>query len=92
MNHKTKDLAYYMSLHYAVLLLPEEDNTWSAILPELEGCLGGGETVPEALAELEENKAIWFATRLAKGWHIPEPAPDLPAQLQKHSRDVLTLV
>jgi antitoxin HicB len=85
MNSKTKDLVYYMSLQYAVLLLPEEDGTWSAMIPELEGCLGGGETTQEALSELEENKAIWFATRLTKGWHIPEPAPDLPTQLKKHS-------
>lgn len=68
-----KDSRYYMSLHYAILLFPEEDNSWSAVVPELVGCVGAGDTPQEALEALEQNKQLWFAVHLEKQWHIPEP-------------------
>ena len=69
-----KDLNYYMSLHYKVELIPEADGSWGAVIPELPGCVGGGDTMYEALEMLEDAKIGWFSSRLKHGDPIPEPA------------------
>ncbi len=71
---ETKDLNYYMSLHYKIELLPQEDGSWAAVIPELPGCVGGGDTISEALEMLEDAKLGWFTSRLKHGDLIPEPS------------------
>lgn len=63
---------YYMSLRYKILLLHEEAG-WGAILPELPGCVGGGDTIKEALEMLEDAKRGWLPSALEHGDVIPEP-------------------
>jgi antitoxin HicB len=72
MNTKTKDLSYYLSLRYKIVLTPEEDG-WGAIIPELPGCVGGGDTILEALEMLDDAKRGWMNARLDRGYPIPEP-------------------
>jgi predicted RNase H-like HicB family nuclease len=69
----TKNLSYYMNLHYRIELVPEEDGSWAALVPELPGCLGAGDTITEALEMLEDAKSGWFASRLKHSDPIPEP-------------------
>jgi len=69
----TKDLNYYLSQHYKIELIPEMDGSWAAIIPELEGCVGAGETITEALEMLEDAKLGWLTSRLKHGDPIPDP-------------------
>lgn len=69
----TKDLNYYQSLRYRIVLLPEEDG-WGAIIPDLPGCVGAGDTISEALEMLEDAKQGWLAVSLERGDPIPEPS------------------
>ena len=71
---ESKDLNYYMSLHYKIELLPEEDGSWAAVIPELPGCVGGGDSIAEALEMLEDAKLGWLTSRLKHGDPIPEPS------------------
>ncbi|MDZ4769013.1 MAG: type II toxin-antitoxin system HicB family antitoxin [Chloroflexota bacterium] len=68
-----KDLAYYLSLRYTVILTPEIDG-WGAIIPDLRGCVGAGDTIVETLTMLEDAKLGWFASALKHGDVIPEPS------------------
>jgi len=70
---EVKDLNYYMSLHYKIELIPEKDGSWGAVVPALPGCVGGGDTIAEALEMLEDAKSGWFASRLKHDDPIPEP-------------------
>jgi len=72
-----KDLDYYLSLPYAILLVPsdEEDGGWLARIPDLPGCITFGETKTEALDMLEDAKLTWISGRLEAGDPIPEPQP-----------------
>jgi predicted RNase H-like HicB family nuclease len=72
-KNNPKNLSYYMSLRYRIELIPEEDG-WSAILPELPGCVGAGDTIEEVLELLEDAKQGWFVSSLKHGDTIPEPA------------------
>jgi len=71
-NLTTKDLTYYMSLRYKIVLVPDEDG-WGAVIPDLPGCVGAGDTIAEALVMLEDAKQGWFASCLKHGDPIPEP-------------------
>jgi hypothetical protein len=44
----TKDSDYYMKLGYRIKLIPEKDR-WAVILPDIEDCVGAGDTTAEAL-------------------------------------------
>lgn len=69
---QVKDLKYYMNLRYRIILTPEIDG-WGAVIPALPGCVGGGDTIEEALVMLEDAKRGWFESALAHGDSIPEP-------------------
>jgi antitoxin HicB len=67
-----KNLDYYMSLRYRIVLTPEEDG-WSAIVPDLPGCIAAGDTINETLELLEDARRSWLEASLLHGLSIPEP-------------------
>lgn len=70
-----KDLKYYLSLPYAIELIPDEDGYWFARIPLLEGCMTNGESREDALAMIDDAKRLWLETALEVGKSIPEPEP-----------------
>lgn len=70
-----KPLTHYLSLPYTIQLTPDEDGSWFAEIPLLEGCMTQGDDRAEALALIDEAKALWLETALAEGIPIPEPSP-----------------
>ena len=74
----TKNLEYYMSLPYSVLLTPlsaENGGGWFAQIPALPGCMSDGETQLEALEMIEDAKRGWIESALKHNDPIPEPEP-----------------
>lgn len=72
-----KNLKYYMKLKYPTQLteIPAEDGGGYLIeIPLLKGCVSDGETIIEALKNIEEAKEEWFAYMLENNLSIPEPA------------------
>lgn len=71
-----KSLAYYMNLPYRVEIYPEEDgSSYTAVIPDLPGCMTCATTIDEVWAMLEEAKELWLEVALEDGDYIPEPAP-----------------
>ena len=79
---KTKDLDYYLGLRYTLILIPEEDG-WGALVWELPGCVGAGDTIEEALAMLEDAKRLWLTYSFEEGHAIPEPLADALAVIRQ---------
>lgn len=82
-----KDLAYYLSLIYPIQirrLTEEEGGGWFAEIPLLPGCMSDGETVEEAIVNLNDAKKGWIETYLELGREVPEPATaeDFSGQLR----------
>lgn len=71
MTHKT--LEYYQSLPYTIELTPDQNGVWFAAIPLLKGCITQGDSREEALAMIDEAKALWIETALEEGIPIPEP-------------------
>lgn len=71
-----KSIEYYMSLPYRVEIYPEPDGSgYTALIPELPGCMTCADTLEELWSMIEEAKRGWLEISLEDGDHIPEPAP-----------------
>ncbi|MBU1261638.1 type II toxin-antitoxin system HicB family antitoxin [bacterium] len=71
-----KDVGYYMKLKYPIKITPtpeEEGGGYCAEISNLYGCLGDGETIEEALKNLEDVKYTTIEMLLEKKKPIPEP-------------------
>lgn len=66
----------YLGLKYQIKLTPlseEDGGGWLAEIPDLKGCLSDGDTIEEALRNIEEAKEAWFVTAIKRGQQIPLP-------------------
>jgi antitoxin HicB len=74
-----KTLEDYLTLPYAVTVVPDrdEDGTagYVAEVAELPGCISQGATIEEAVAGVHDAMAGWSSVALEDGVEIPEP-PD----------------
>jgi antitoxin HicB len=71
-----RDLEYYMGLPYRVEIYPEPSGTgYTAVIPELAGCMTCADTLEEVWDLIEEAKEGWLELSLEDGDYIPEPAP-----------------
>lgn len=74
-----KDLNYYLNLNYEIKirqLAGEEGGGWFAEIPLLPGCMSDGETVEDAITNVDNAKKCWVETCLELGRDIPEPTTD----------------
>lgn len=74
-----KDLNYYLNLNYEIKirkLTEDEGGGWFAEIPMLPGCMSDGETVEEAIINVNDAKKGWIETSLELGRPIPEPGSD----------------
>ena len=66
------------SLRYPVLVQPlaaEDGGGYSAIVPDLPGCMSDGESPEAALANVQDAIATWIEAAEDLGHAVPEPTP-----------------
>ncbi len=68
-----KPLDHYLGLEYPVILVAEPEGGYTALHPDLKGCVAVGETPGEALANLEEARRLWLEVAYECGDEIPLP-------------------
>lgn len=73
-----KNLKYYLGLKYEIRVVPipeSEGGGYEAFMPQLGrySMTGDGETISEALADLDSLRADFFAHLIKEGASIPEP-------------------
>jgi len=72
----TRSIEYYLELPYMVEVYPEDDGDgYTAIIPDLPGCMTYADTLEELHAGIEEAKELWLEVAIQEGDHIPEPKP-----------------
>ena len=72
-SEAVKDINYYLSLSYTIVLRPDEEGDVVARIDELPGCVAHGKSNLEALDELESMKKLWIEDCLEGGETVPEP-------------------
>ena len=64
----------YLKKPYKIELIPDmEEGGYAVSCPELPGCISCGDTIEEAMANIEDAKAAWLNVALEDGMAIPEP-------------------
>lgn len=71
------DPAGHLGRPYSRVIIPEQDGTFRAEIPEFPGCIATGDTEIEALASLKDVALSWLEVTLAKGQVIPEPMENI---------------
>lgn len=70
---------------YAVLLTPDlEEGGYTVTVPALPGCVSEGDTVAEAIANIQDAMRLYIETLEAHG----QPVPDEPRRPEVHVVDV----
>jgi predicted RNase H-like HicB family nuclease len=68
-------LQYFLSLKYPILIYPEKEGGYTALIPDLPGCLTQSETLDEVIANIEEARKLWIETVYFSGKKdIPMPS------------------
>jgi antitoxin HicB len=75
-------LERYLDLEYPVLLVAEPEGGYTALHPDLKGCVAVGETLEEALANLKEARKLWLETAYERGDEIPLPSTRKAEELE----------
>jgi antitoxin HicB len=69
-----ESLEYYLALQYPVRLIAEREGGYTALVPDLEGCMTQGETLEEAAAMAEDARRGWIEVEFERGNDIPLPS------------------
>jgi predicted RNase H-like HicB family nuclease len=73
-NSPFPKLDYYLKLSYPITLYPDnEEGGYVVEIEDLPGCLSQGETLEEAIANINEARELWIETVYETGGEIPLP-------------------
>ena len=79
-NVKRQTLEYYLSLKYTVSLEEAPEGGYFIQIKDLPGCMSQGETVQEALENIEEARKLWMESMYEDGNEIPLPGNEIGKQ------------
>ncbi len=68
---KSESLEDYLSLTYPITLYPEAEGGYTVMIADLPGCISQGESLDEAVANIQEAKTAWIET----AWECGDPIP-----------------
>ena len=69
-----RSLEDYLNQKSPIILCPEADGGYTALVPDLKGCMSQGETIEEALESIEEARQVWIETAFDFDDEIPAPS------------------
>jgi predicted RNase H-like HicB family nuclease len=68
-------LEYFLNLKYPISIYPEDEGGYTALIPDLLGCMTQGETLEEVVMNIEEARQLWIETvYLSNKRKIPSPS------------------
>ncbi len=67
-------LEEYLAYRYPITLCPEPDGGYTAIIPDLRGCMTQGDTLEEVLMNIDEARQAWIETAYEFDDEIPAPS------------------
>lgn len=88
----------YIRLPYKMEIIPDMDEGgYTAVFPELPGCLTCGDTLQDIIESAQDAKREWIKAAMESGTNIPEPADyenfklnipkSLHKSLSKHAKE-----
>jgi len=59
---KNQSLEYFLNLKYPISIYTEDAGGYTAMIPDLLGCMTQGETLEEVVMNIEEVRQLWIET------------------------------
>ena len=76
-SSQVKDVDYYMSLSYPLLLVYDlDDEYWIARVPDLPGCTSDGADPNEAVENIRDAQLAWIDSCIEDGYEVPLPSTE----------------
>jgi antitoxin HicB len=72
-----KFLDYYLSLKYPISFYPESEGDYTVTIKDIPGCISQGETLSEAMENIEKARELWIETAYECEDEIPLPATEV---------------
>jgi antitoxin HicB len=72
-NIERKQLEYYLPLKYPISIEEASEGGYFIQIKDLPGCYSQGETVEEAMKNIEEARKLWMESMYEDGNEIPLP-------------------
>jgi antitoxin HicB len=66
-------LEHYLNLNYRITLYPDIEGGFVAEIQDLPGCLSQGETLDEAIENINEARELWIEATYEADRTIPLP-------------------
>ena len=66
---------------YTVVVISEQDGRYTAFAPALNECASFGDTLPEALAMVQDAMSLYVAALRDRGWPIPPDSPKVTVDM-----------
>ena len=57
---KNQSLEYFLNLKYPISIYPEYAGGYTAMIPDLPGCMTQGEALEEVVMNIEEARQLWI--------------------------------
>lgn len=73
-REKLESLADYLQLNYPITFYPEPEGGYTVMIKDLPGCISQGDTLEEAVQNIQEAKEVWLETALECNDEIPLPS------------------
>ncbi|HBR00466.1 MAG TPA: hypothetical protein DD761_18455 [Cyanobacteria bacterium UBA11691] len=71
---KPQTLQDYLNIKYPITLYPEAEGGYTVAIADLPGCISQGDTLEEAVANIQDAKTAWIETAWECGDEIPLPS------------------
>ena len=66
-----------IKIEYPFVIYPAEEGGYVAEIPALRGCLAQGDTLEEALSELQTVEQLWLETAKKHGDELPNAEEEI---------------
>ena len=87
-NKKQNELRFI----YPACVYPNDEGGYTAIFPDLKGCVTEGDTLSELLFMLNDAGCGWILGELEDGNPLPEPSDYKSIEADEYENGVVTLV
>jgi predicted RNase H-like HicB family nuclease len=64
----------YLALNYPITFYPEPTGGYTVIIHDLPGCISQGDTLEEAMHNIQDAKAAWIEMAFEYADDIPSPS------------------
>jgi antitoxin HicB len=82
-GNNLRKLDYFLSFKYPISIYPEDEGGYTAIIPDLPGCMTQGETLEEVVMNIDEARQLWIETvYFSNKKDIPRPSKKIYSVLR----------